>query len=256
MDFSLIIALVLALLVGISLGLLGGGGAILTVPILTYIVGFNPHEAIASSLFIVGTTSVVGALKHARSGRVRWRIGALFGGTGMVGALVGGIVGGHVPGAILMALFAVMMIATALAMIRRKRPRDDDDSRRHLSPGRVMMSGTLVGFATGLVGAGGGFLIVPVLNLFGGLPMTVAVGTSLLVIVLNAFSGFAGHAFSVSLDWPIVLGFAAIAVIGSLMGARLTGMVSEPALRRGFGFFVLAMGALVVLQEVPALFLP
>ncbi|GAB2563870.1 sulfite exporter TauE/SafE family protein [Leucobacter ruminantium] len=254
MELTLIIAFVLALLVGLSLGLLGGGGSILTVPILSYVVGLPPREAIASSLFIVGATSAVGALRHARAGRVRWKTGLLFGVAGMVGALLGGVVGDFVPGGILMVLFAIMMVATASAMIRgRKTAADRVQTEDRRSVPRVLGIGVLVGFATGLIGAGGGFLIVPALTLFAGLPMVVAVGTSLLVIVMNSLAGFAGNALTVPLDWPFVLAFTAIAVAGSLVGAKLAGRIPERALRRGFGFFVLAMGALVLIQEVPPL---
>lgn len=252
MELTLGIAFALALLVGLSLGLLGGGGSILTVPILSYVVGMPPREAIASSLFIVGTTSSIGALRHARAGRVRWNTGLLFGLAGMIGALLGGLAGNSVPGGVLMILFAVMMIATATAMIRgRKADGEHDDTRTSLV--RTLGAGVLVGFATGLIGAGGGFLIVPALHLFAGLPMVAAVGTSLLVIVMNSLAGFAGNALTVSLDWPFVLTFTAIAIAGVLIGAKLTGRLPERTLRRGFGIFVLVMGVLVLAQEIPEL---
>ncbi len=255
MDAPLILALALALVVGVSLGLLGGGGSILTVPILTYVLGMEPREAIAASLFIVGVTSAVSAFGHARAGRVRWKIGGIFGAAGMVGAFLGGILGGFIPGGVLMVLFAVMMTATAAAMIRGRRHRGQSE------PGnitgirvlRFVIDGILVGIATGLVGAGGGFLIVPALNLLGGLPMVAAVATSLLVIVMKSGAGLAGYLFSTRLDWPIVLAFTAVATIGAHVGVRLSGFIPERALRTGFGYFVLAMGAVVLIQEVPAL---
>ncbi len=253
-EFTLIIALVLAVLVGVSLGLLGGGGAILTVPILTYIVGMEPREAIASSLFIVGVTSAVGMMRHASAQRVRWKTGVTFGLASMAGAFGGGITGGFVPGVVLMILFALMMVVVATAMIRgRKNASAPDGEEKQLRISRVLLFGLLIGFATGLVGAGGGFLIVPALHILGGLPMAVAVGTSLLVIVLNASAGFAGYLFSVSLNWPIVLSFAAAAIAGSFLGVKLAGIVPDRALRKGFGFFVLAMGAFVLTQEIPRL---
>lgn len=255
MEPALIIALALALLVGVSLGLLGGGGSILTVPILTYVLGMEPREAIAASLFIVGVTSAVSALSHARARRVRWKIGAFFGAAGMAGAFLGGIVGGFIPGAILMVLFAAMMVATAIAMIRGRKDRDRTGSAdtARLPMMRVLFDGFIVGLATGLVGAGGGFLIVPALNLLGGLPMAVAIGTSLLVIVMKSGAGLAGYLFSTRLDWPVVLAFTATAVVGSFIGVILAGRIPERALRKGFGFFVLAMGVFVLGQEVPAL---
>ncbi len=258
MEPTLIVALLLAVLVGVSLGLLGGGGSILTTPILTYVLGMEPRVAIASSLFIVGVTSVVGLLTHAKAGRVRWKTGLIFGAAAMVGAFAGGFIGGFVPGTVLMILFAVMMVATATAMIRgRKQAKGEDqpgpEGAGHLPLTRILIDGSLVGLATGLVGAGGGFLVVPALNLLGGLPMAIAVATSLLVIVMKSASGLAGYLFSVQLDWPVVLAFTGVAIVGSLIGARLAGRVPERALRQGFGYFVLAMGAFVLVQEVPKL---
>jgi len=251
----IVIALALAALVGVSLGLLGGGGSILTVPILTYVLGMEPREAIAASLFIVGATSAVSMIGHARAGRVRWKTGALFGIAGMIGAFAGGILGGFVPGAVLMILFAAMMIITATAMIRGRKDRGtsthESDHQRQIL--RILIDGLLVGAATGLVGAGGGFLIVPALNLLGGLPMAIAVGTSLLVIAMKSFAGLGGYLFSVQLNWPIVLAFTATAIAGSFAGVALAGRIPERALRKGFGVFVLVMGAFVLIQEVPAL---
>ncbi|MFC6235371.1 sulfite exporter TauE/SafE family protein, partial [Leucobacter soli] len=197
----------------------------------------------------------------------------------MAGAFAGGIAGGYIPGPVLMVLFAGMMVATATAMIRGRRAKApvaagagadshgsgsataeagaatgiDGEARPGLPMRRIVLDGFLVGLATGLVGAGGGFLIVPALTLLGGLPMAIAVGTSLLVIAMKSAAGLAGYLFSVQLDWPIVLGFTAAAVAGSFLGVRLAGLVPERALRRGFGFFVLAMGAFVLVQELPKL---
>ena len=254
MDASLLIALALAVLVGVSLGLMGGGGSILTVPILTYVLGMAPREAIAASLFIVGVTSAVSVLSHARARRVRWRVGLVFGLAGMAGAFAGGLLGGLIPGVVLMVLFAIMMIATAAAMIRgRKKPADGNGGPKELPMLRIVLDGFVVGVATGLVGAGGGFLIVPALNLLGGLPMAIAVGTSLLVIAMKSFAGLAGYLFSTAVNWPIVLAFTGVAVAGSFAGAMLAGRIPEKALRRGFGVFVLVVGAFVLVQEIPKL---
>ncbi|MEO6827592.1 MAG: sulfite exporter TauE/SafE family protein [Microbacteriaceae bacterium] len=253
MELTLVIGMLLAVLVGVSLGLLGGGGSILTVPILTYVIGMQPREAIASSLFIVGATSAAGMYRHAKAQRVRWKTGVTFGAASMVGAFGGGITGGYVPGVVLMVLFALMMVIVATAMIRGRKDPSTAAGQAHLRFSRVALYGLLIGFATGLVGAGGGFLIVPALNLLGGLPMAVAIGTSLLVIVMNSFAGFAGYLFSVSLDWPIVLSFTAVAVAGSFFGAKLAGIVPDRLLRKGFGFFVLAMGIFVLSREIPGL---
>ncbi|HEX5771105.1 MAG TPA: sulfite exporter TauE/SafE family protein, partial [Nocardioidaceae bacterium] len=194
MDLSVTLAIVLALslLIGVSLGVLGGGGSILTVPILVYVAGMEPKEAIAASLFVVGVTSAAGAISHARGGRVRWRTGLMFGAAGLVGAFLGGMLGGHLPGELLLVAFALMMVATSIAMIRGRKV---DESKKHsdLPVFRVLLDGLVVGLVTGLVGAGGGFLVVPALALLGGLPMAVAVGTSLLVIAMKSLGGLAGY---------------------------------------------------------------
>lgn len=251
----IVIALALAAFVGVSLGLLGGGGSILTVPILTYVLGMGAREAIAASLFIVGVTSLVSVIGHARANRVRWKIGLIFGAAGMLGAFAGGLLGGYIPGGVLMVLFAVMMIVTATAMIRGRKSgvAGQETGERPLPLTRIVLDGFLVGIATGLVGAGGGFLIVPALNLLGGLPMIVAVGTSLLVIAMKSFAGLGGYLFSVQLNWPIVLAFTAVAIAGSFVSLTFAHRVPEKLLRRGFGVFVLLMGLFVLAQEVPAL---
>ncbi|MEU5225397.1 sulfite exporter TauE/SafE family protein [Streptomyces toyocaensis] len=249
---TLTLVLVLALLVGVSLGLLGGGGSILTVPLLVYVAGMDAKEAIATSLFVVGVTSAVGMINHARGGRVRWRTGVLFGAAGMAGAYTGGLIGGHIPDAVLLIAFAVMMIVTAAAMLRGRRGVDPDRAHRQLPVGRVLLDGAAVGLATGLVGAGGGFLVVPALALLGGLPMPVAIGTSLLVIAMKSAAGFAGYLSSVQIDWTLTLAVTGFAVVGSYVGARLAGRVPAHVLSRLFAWFVLAMGTFVLVQQAPA----
>lgn len=250
MTVTLVAALLLSVLIGLSLGLLGGGGSILTVPILTYVAGMNPKEAIAASLFVVGVTSAVSAVTHARKGRVKWRTGLIFGAAGMAGAFGGGLLGGHIPGTILMIAFALMMVATSLAMIRGRRDVSAATHTNDLPVGKVLLEGLVVGLVTGLVGAGGGFLVVPALALLGGLSMPVAVGTSLVVITMKSFAGLGGYLTSVSLDWALVGGVTAAAILGSFIGARLAGRIPEAALRRGFGIFVLLMGVFVLVQEL------
>ncbi len=244
------LAIALAVLVGVSLGLLGGGGSILAVPLLVYVAGMDAKEAIATSLLVVGTTSAVALIPHARAGRVRWRTGLLFGAAGMVGAYAGGRVAEFIPGSLLLVAFALMMLATAVAMIRgRKSP--DKPAHTELPVVRVLLDGVVVGLVTGLVGAGGGFLIVPALVLLGGLPMSVAVGTSLLVIAMKSFAGLAGYLASVEIDWPFALAVTAAAVVGSLIGSRLSGVIAPDTLRKGFGYFVVVMGLVLLAQQVP-----
>jgi uncharacterized membrane protein YfcA len=245
------ITVALAVVVGVTLGLLGGGGSILMVPLLVYVAGMNAKEAIAASLVVVGVTAAVSVVGHARAGRVRWRTGLLFGLAGMVGAFGGGWIGGQLPGQLLLVAFALMMVATAVAMLRTRKTVDPAKAHAELPVGRVLMDGVVVGLITGLVGAGGGFLVVPALALLGGLPMGVAVGTSLLVIAMKSFAGLSGYLTTVSLDWPLVGAVTLAAIIGSLAGARLVNRIPADALRKAFGWFVLAMGAFVLIQQAP-----
>ncbi len=253
----MILVAALAVAVGVTLGLLGGGGSILMVPLLTYVAGMAPKEAIAASLFVVGTTSLISVFTHARRGNVRWRTGLVFGAAGMAGAFLGGLAGGHVPGTLLMIAFALMMVATAAAMIRGRKRSPAGGGEPHsgdLPLRRIVLDGLAVGAVTGLVGAGGGFLVVPALALLGGLAMPVAVGTSLLVIAMKSFAGLAGYLTAVSLDWTLVATVTVAAVAGSFVGALLTSRVPETALRQGFGVFVLVMGVFVLTQELPSPF--
>lgn len=245
------LTIALAVLVGVTLGLLGGGGSILMVPLLVYVAGMDAKEAIAASLVVVGVTAAVSVVGHARAGRVRWRTGLLFGVAGMAGAFAGGWIGGHLPGKLLLAAFALIMLATAVAMLRGGRTPDPAKAHTELPVGRVLLDGVVVGLITGLVGAGGGFLVVPALALLGGLPMGVAVGTSLLVIAMKSVAGLTGYLTTVSLDWPLVGAVTLAAVVGSQVGARLVDRIPADALRRAFGWFVLAMGAFVLIQQAP-----
>jgi uncharacterized membrane protein YfcA len=245
----LALATALSVFIGIALGLLGGGGSILTVPLLVYVAGLDAKAAIASSLFVVGVTSLVGLVSHARAGRVRWRTGLFFGAAGMVGAFLGGKVGSLIPGAVLLVGFAIMMAVTAVAMIRGRK---NVTAVQHgdLPVVRVLIDGIVVGFVTGIVGAGGGFLVVPALALLGGLPMPIAVGTSLLVIAMKSFAGFAGYATSVPIDWKVTLLVTAGAMVGALVGSAVAGRVHPDRLRTGFGWFVLVMAAFILGQEL------
>lgn len=252
MSVVLLATVLLSVVIGLSLGLLGGGGSILTVPILTYVAGLDAKQAIAASLFVVGVTSAVSAIDHARKGRVKWRTGLIFGAAGMAGAFGGGLLGGHIPGTILMIAFALMMVATSIAMIRgRKNKSTPTTHDGELPIVKVIVEGLVVGLVTGLVGAGGGFLVVPALALLGGLSMPIAVGTSLVVIAMKSFAGLAGYLTTVTLDWGLVGAVTAAAVLGSLIGSRLAGRIPEAALRKGFGIFVLVMGVFVLIQELP-----
>jgi len=245
------LTIALAVTVGVSLGLLGGGGSILAVPLLVYVAGLPAKEAIATSLFAVGVTSAVAVLPHARAGRVRWRVGLVFGLAGMTGAYGGGRLAHFIPSAVLLTVFALMMLATATAMIRGRPTTASRQPVGELPLPRIVGQGVAVGLVTGLIGAGGGFLVVPALALLGGLPMPVAVGTSLVVIAMNSFAGLAGSLSSVSIDWGLAGGVTAAALLGSVVGSRLAGRIQENRLRRAFGWFVVAMGGLVLAQQLP-----
>lgn len=245
------LTLALAVLVGVTLGLLGGGGSILTVPLLAYVAGMDAKQAIAASLLVVGVTSAVGAVSHARAGRVQWRVGLVFGAAGMAGAYLGGLLARFVPGSVLLIGFALMMVATAAAMLRGRKTAAVADQPGHRLPVfKIVLEGLVVGLVTGLVGAGGGFLVVPALVLLGGLPMPVAVGTSLVVIAMKSFAGLAGHLAAVDIDWGIAGLVTVAAVLGGLLGARLTALINPDVLRKAFGWFVLAMSSVIFAQEI------
>lgn len=249
----MLVAAVLALLVGLSLGLLGGGGSILTLPVLVYVVGLDPRDGVAASLLIVGVTSAAAMLGHARSGRVEWRAGALFGGASMAGAFAGGRLSHLVPARVLLGAFTVLMLVTAIAMMRPRREVEGCSvSLRGAALARVVAVGVAIGLLTGVVGAGGGFVIVPALALLCGLPIRSAVGTSLLVITMNSLAGFAGAAAHAEIPWTVVGVMTAAAVLGSLGGAALTTRVAPAALRKGFAWFIVAMTIFMVSKQVPS----
>jgi len=246
----LLLVLACSIIVGLSLGLLGGGGSILMVPLLSYVAGLDPKQAITTSLFVVGVTSIASLLPHARAHNVKWGPGLIFAAASMSGAFLGGLGSSLIPGPVLMTAFAVLMLSSAGNMIRgRKKQAAALPGQRSLL--LFAPAGLAVGLVTGLVGAGGGFLIVPALTLLAGLKMAEAVGTSLLVITLNSAAGLLGPLNSTTVSWPLALAITAAAVAGSLVGARLTSKVPEKKLRRGFGYFVLAMGVVVLAQELP-----
>lgn len=252
---TLVVALLLSLLIGVSLGMLGGGGSILTVPILVYALDVEPKSAIATSLLVVGVTSAAAMIPHARAGRVRVRTGLVFGAAGMVGAYLAGLVAHFIPAGILMLAFSVMMLVTAAAMLRGRKSVAEgsvgEGVRRELPVAKVLLEGLVVGAVTGLVGAGGGFLVVPALVLLGGLPMSTAVGTSLVVISMKSLAGLAGYLGHVDIDWKLAATVSAFAVLGSLLGGRLAGRIPADRLRKGFAWFVVAMGTFMLVQQLP-----
>ena len=257
-----ILAAVLALFIGGAVGLLGGGGSILTTPLLIYVLDFDAKQAITASLFVVAVTSVFGLIAHARAGRVRWKTGLIFGAAGMVGAFIGGQVGALLPGTLLLAAFSVMMGITAIAMIRGRRQVKGHGPHKGLPIFRIILDGLVVGLVTGLVGAGGGFLVVPALALLGGLPMANAVATSLLVVAMKSFAGFFGYALQfgdgslvslnpeTEINWPVTLLVTVMAVIGALISSRLIGRIHPDKLRKAFGWFVFVMAIFILSQQI------
>lgn len=247
-----IVFAILALAMGAILGLLGGGGSILTVPILAYVAMMPAGQAVAASLVVVAVTSAVGAVMHARSGSVEWRTGLIFGSVAMVGAYGGGRLAIFFPGWLLLALFSGMMIATSLLMLR-KRESADVTPTSSVGPVVIGFEGLIVGAATGLVGAGGGFLVVPALALLGGLGMRQAIATSLLVIAMKSSAGVLGHLSHVDIDWTITGLVTVFAVLGSLIGAKFSARIPAESLRTGFAWFVLLMGAAILGKELSSL---
>jgi uncharacterized protein len=250
------LGLALAALVGLSLGLLGGGGSILTVPILVYVLGFEAKEAIALSLAVVGATSLVGVWGHWRAANVNVRVALVFGVVAMVGTYFGARLAVFFTGAAQLALFALVMLAAAAFMFRGR----GNDATLATAPSEPVTDGPLripliavegvsVGILTGLVGVGGGFMIVPALVLLAGLPMKEAVGTSLLVIALKSGAGFYGYLDQVEVPWLFLAGFTSAAAAGILVGTRLVRRIPQDALRRSFALFLVVMGVLILYQN-------
>jgi uncharacterized membrane protein YfcA len=247
----MLIAALIAVFIGVSLGLLGGGGSILTVPLFVHVLGMPSKEAIATSLLVVGVTSLAAMVPHARAGNVRWRTAGIFGASAMFGAYGGGAVARFIPGTVLLVLFALLMLVTAAAMWRgRKESSEAQASHGTGKLSLIVAEGAVVGFATGLVGAGGGFLVVPALVLLGGLPMQAAIGTSLVVIAMKSAAGFAGYASHVPVRYELAGVVIAAAVAGSVVGSLLASRVPAQKLRQGFAALVVVMGLGTLYGEI------
>ena len=245
------LGLALAALVGVSLGLLGAGGSILAVPILVYVVGMPAKSAIAVSLLVVGATSAFGAVQHWRAGNIELRTAAVFGALSMAGSYAGGRIAVFLSETFQLTLFAAVMLAAAVSMLRSRRedPAAFHEVRLSLLAAAALATGSL----TGVVGVGGGFLIVPALVLFSGVPIKRAVGTSLLVIALNSASGFVAHAGHVNIDWSYTATFTAIAIAGVFFGSAAVPFASQRALKRSFALLLVAVAGFVLLQNSGAL---
>ncbi len=254
-----------SLMIGISLGLIGGGGSILTVPVLVYLFGTNPVLATSYSLFVVGSTSLVGAYNNYRKGLVKVKTALLFGISSIttvfltrkvlipnIPEVLGGVGDFKITKSILvMVLFAILMVAAALSMIRSKKDQlqiqQITDHKKHLV--KLLLYGVGIGFVTGLLGAGGGFLLIPTLVLLLKLPMKEAIGTSLFIIALNSLIGFTGDIGHFTFDWLFLLEITAIAIIGIYIGGYLNRKIHGDHLKKGFGWFVLIMGIYIIARE-------
>lgn len=243
-----LLGLALALVIGMALGLLGGGGAILTVPALVYVMGLSVKQAVPTSLVVVGLTSLVGATRHARAGTLNLRAALAFGPPAMLGALVGSRAALRVSGDLQLAVFGTILLAAAAMMLRPVR--GDGAASRPRSPLPLIgVLGAGVGFLTGFIGVGGGFMYVPALVLLGGLEIKPAVGTSLALIALSSATGVASYLGRIPIDWRMVVPFTAVAFVGVAFGSALVPRVPQQALRRGFAVFMLLMGVLVLLRR-------
>lgn len=249
-------AVALGLVIGVLLGLLGGGGSILALPALVYGVGLPLSAAIPTSLLVVAISAATALLPRLRHDHVQWRIAGVFGAAGAAAAFEGAAVNRLLDPRVVLVGFAVLMAAAGVQMLR-ERPQVGGDCAlpdggvhwRGCLP-KAIGSGLVVGFLTGLFGVGGGFLIIPALLLFLGLPMTVAVGTSLVIIVINSAAGFAAHLGSADLDYRVAAAFTLAAVAGSLPAAKVATRLHADRLRRLFAYLVFVVAAFVVVQAV------
>ncbi len=251
----MLLALLGALAIGLSLGLLGSGGSILTVPVLHYLLGQPEKLAIGGSLLVVGLIAAAAVVPYARHRQVDWRNVVWFGLPGMLGAWIGATVSRYVPGTVQLMLFAGVMLVAAWRMLRSQPLQSDSHEARRLA---VLLGGFGVGALSGLVGVGGGFLIVPALVLLANVSMASAVGTSLAVIAMNAFTGFAKYtgvlrSQGLELDFGLLLLVAGVGVAGSLIGNHLARKLPQSTLRRVFGVFLLLMSAVIVVDAGPRL---
>ncbi|SHE30402.1 sulfite exporter TauE/SafE family protein [Flavisolibacter ginsengisoli] len=253
-----------SLFIGISLGLIGGGGSILTVPVMVYLFGLQPLLATSYSLFVVGSTSFVGAFNNLRKGMVNVKAALLFGASSiatvfltrkfLVPAIpkdIFTIRGFTITESMLtMVLFAILMLVASVSMIRNKKVvKHEEENKDHFRFGKLVTYGITIGLVTGLLGAGGGFLLIPALVLLLKLPMKKAIGTSLMIIALNSLVGFTGDLGHFSIDWFFLVKVTAIAIAGIFIGGALSKKIPGEKLKKGFGWFVLVMGIYIIVKE-------
>jgi uncharacterized protein len=238
--------------IGLSLGLLGGGGSILTVPVLIYLLGQEPHAAIAASLVIVGANALTGAWLHWRQGNVRLQAALLFGIYGTGAAFLGARLSQALPGAVLLILFACLMLVVAFLMLRGGVHVEATGEAQQVAMWRVIAGGASVGFMTGFLGVGGGFLIVPALLLLLRMNMRQAIGSSLVVIALNSGAGLFGHLTAQGLPWGLIGLLIGGGLLGIALGARLVPRLPVARLRQGFALLVLLLAVVLLSLNIPA----
>ncbi|WP_435131778.1 sulfite exporter TauE/SafE family protein [Formosa sp. A9] len=264
MDITQVVGYLSALIIGLVLGLTGGGGSILTVPVLVYLLHVNPITATAYSLFIVGFTASFGAYKNFQKGLVDLKIAAIFAIPAfsmvyitrklIIPAMpenllqIGNLI--ITKDIAIMVLFAVMMVVASLTMLKPKKDIDEEHHKRKLSNLLIFNQAIVIGFFTGLVGAGGGFIIIPALIILGNLSMKKAVGTSLFIIAVNSLIGFAGDIGHTQIDWIFLSIFTMLSVVGILIGSYLSNNIEGEKLKKGFGWFVLVMGVYILIKEL------
>lgn len=264
MEFIEIIGFAGALLIGLVLGLIGGGGSILTVPILVYILGIDPVLATAYSLFVVGASAAVGAIRNAQKGMIDFRTGIVFAIPAFISVyLTRKFVVPAIPEHLfnvgdfevnrniaIMVFFAIIMLLASISMIRGRKDNTSEDQQVEYNYPMIVIEGLAVGFLTGIVGAGGGFLIIPALVLLAKLPMKKAVATSLLIIAVKSLIGFLGDVQNLEIDWIFLSVFTTISIVGIFFGIYLNKFIDGNKLKKGFGYFVLVMGVYIVLKEL------
>ena len=262
MDTTQILGYIGALIVGLVLGLIGGGGSILTVPLLVYLLGYNPVVATAYSLFVVGTSSMVGTYQKHKKGLVDFKTGLAFSFPSFVAVylsrryLVPGIpetifsIGDYEisKGMGIMIFFAIIMLLASISMIRKGK--DEEVVSKSQPYYKTFVQGLIIGTITGVIGAGGGFLYVPALVLWANIPMKKAVGTSLIIVTINSLIGFMGDVQTLDIEWGFLLIFTLISILGIILGVFLSKFVSGPKLKKSFGFFVLIMAIYIIFKEL------
>ncbi|MBT8141059.1 MAG: sulfite exporter TauE/SafE family protein [Gammaproteobacteria bacterium] len=242
-----------AIAIGLSLGIFGSGGSIITVPALIYLFGQDEKIAIAGSLAIVGIIALIGSLPYVKQKRIDWRMVWMFGIPGMLGTYLGAWLSVFMSGLVQLMLFAVIMLLASGLMLR---PLKLDDRTPHQARARykIVIDGLVVGVITGLVGVGGGFLIVPALVLLGGLNMHMAVATSLMIVALKSFIGFIKYIdvlneLDLALDWHVLGLVSVLGVLGSFVGSSLAGKLPQAKLKKGFAIFLIVMGIFILAQS-------